>query len=207
VNFSLIPKNNAYFEDFIEAIEIALEIAKALHAAVALPEIPTSLFAQIKDLEKKSDGVVKRCLTRLDETFVTPIEREDIYLLMTRIDDVSDLMEAAVGGFDVYAIREPTPELRAMTAALLDMVAQLVVALKALPSMHPIEVRDAALKVGMLEEKVDQIYREALRDLFRRRPEAYELVRWKEIYDQLEDCADRCYQVSRVVSHIMVRHS
>ena len=87
------------------------------------------------------------------------------------------------------------------------MAEQLVVAVQALRTLKPGAVRDATTKVDLLEEKVDQLFRDAQRALFKRHPEAYDLVRWKEVYDHLEEAADHGRHIARTVNHILVRHS
>lgn len=205
--FSLIPKNDKYFEDFDTAIAIVREITQALRAGVDQERLPKDLWRRIKALEVKADAVVRQVHVRLDESFVTPIEREDIHLLIVTIDDVADTIAAAVSRLDVYEIDTPTDDMRAIVRALDEMVEQLVIAVHALRTLKPINVREATGKVDVLEEKVDDIFREALRRLFQRHPEAFELVRWKDVYDNLEAAADHGRHVARTVNHILVRHS
>ncbi len=205
--FSLIPKNDKYFEDFDAAISIVREITQTLRAGVDQDRIPKDLWRRIKALEVKADDVVRRVHIRLDESFVTPIEREDIHLLIVTIDDVADTVAAAVSRLDVYEIEEPTDDLRSIVRALDEMTEQLVIAVTALRTLKPINVREATGKVDVLEEKIDDIFRDALRRLFKRRPEAFDLVRWKDVYDNLEAASDHGRHVARTVNHILVRHS
>lgn len=203
----LIPKNDAYFEDFDTAIALVRKMSQTLHEAVNQPKLPEGLWNRVKELETQADAIVRRCLTRLDETFVTPIEREDIHMLIVNIDDVADMIEAATSRVDIYEITEPTPELRTMVAALDEMVEQLVTAVQSLRTLKPVAVREATVKVDRLEEKIDTLYRDTLRVLFRRHPEAFDLVRWKDVYDLIEEASDRGRHVARTLNHILVRHS
>lgn len=203
----LLPRNDAYFADFDEAIALVSEMMQLVKAAVHLPKLPEGLSAQVKALESRGDQITKRCLMRLDHSFITPIEREDIHLLAVTIDDVADAIEAATNRFDIYGVTEPTEELRAIVDALDEMSDQLVLVVRAMRTLQPTDVHEATWRVSELEEKIDHIVREALRDLFKRRPEAYELLRWREIYGLLEDASDLGRQVARSVNHIVVRHS
>jgi predicted phosphate transport protein (TIGR00153 family) len=207
MGFSLIPKNDKYFDDFDAAIGVVREVTQLLRAAVDGERLPKDLWRRIKVLEHKADEVVRRVHVRLDESFVTPIEREDIHLLIVTIDDVADTIAAAVSRLDVYEIEEPTEELRALVRALDEMVEQLVIAVHSLRTLEPVKVREATGKVDVLEEKIDDLFRDSLRKLFNRHPEAFELVRWKDVYDNLEAAADHGRHVARTVNHILVRHS
>jgi predicted phosphate transport protein (TIGR00153 family) len=207
MGFSLIPKNDKYFEDFDAAIAIVREITKVLRDGVEQERLPKDLWKRIKALEVKADGVVRQCLLRLDETFVTPIEREDIHLLITNIDDVADAISAAASRIDLYEVEEATEDMRAIARALDQMSEQLEIAVRALRTLKPANVREATGKVDVLEEKIDDLFREALRRLFKRRPEAFDLVRMKDILDNLEAAADHGRHVARSVNHILVRHS
>jgi predicted phosphate transport protein (TIGR00153 family) len=161
------------------------------------------LDADAKAMEVSADAIVKRVHIRLDESFVTPIEREDIHLLAVTIDDVADTTVAAASRLDVYAIEAPTDEMRAMVRTLDEMVEQLEVAVKALRTLKPLNVREATAKVDVLEEKADDLYREALRRLFARHPEAFELVRWKDVYERFERGTNKCADVARLVQGLV----
>lgn len=205
--FSLIPKNDKYFEEFATAIKLVREMTSLLNGAIADEKLPSDLWRKIKALEVKADEVVRSVHTRLDESFVTPIEREDIHLLIVSIDDVADTVAAAVSRVDVYGIESATDDMRAIVRAVDEMVAQLEIAISALRTLKPAVVREATGKVDVFEEKVDDIFRDTLRRLFARHPEAFDLVRWKDVYDNLEAAADHARHVARVVNHILVRHS
>ena len=204
---ALIPRDDKYFEDFDRHIAIVQQMVKLLRGAVDGNTIPESLWGAVKELEHQADAVVRTILSRLERSFVTPIEREDIHLLAVTIDDMADSLEAACNRIGIFEIRAPTPDLRKIVAALDEMGDQLVIAVQALRTMKPSTVREATSKVDMLDERIDGLFRGALHDLFLRRPEAYDLVRWKEVYDILEGAADHGRHIARTVNHILVRHS
>jgi uncharacterized protein Yka (UPF0111/DUF47 family) len=180
---------------------------QTLDSAVKQPVLPDSLRPQMKELEHQADAVVRDVLSHLERSFVTPIEREDIHLLAVTIDDVADAVDAAVNRMDVFDIREPTTELRSMTGALNDMGGHLVAAVTALRTMKPFVVRQATGQVEAQEERIDVLFRSAMRTLAERRPEAHEFVRWKEVYDILESASDHGRRVARTVDHILVRQT
>jgi uncharacterized protein Yka (UPF0111/DUF47 family) len=205
--FSLIPKNDKYFEDFDRHMGLVRAMTSKLREATAGARLSPELWPDIKAIESEADAVVKAVLSRLESSFVTPIEREDIHLLAVTIDDMADAVEAAVSRLDMFEIEEPTDDMRVIVTAIDEMAEQLVVAVQALRTLKPGIVRDATTKVDLLEEKVDGLFRSAQRALFKRHPEAYDLVRWKEVYDHLEEAADHGRHIARTVNHILVRHS
>lgn len=206
-SFSLIPKNDAYFTDFREAMELVVVIAREVEAAVAAPALPADLFQRVQVSDDHMRGVVRRCLHRLDSSFVTPIEREDIHALIHHVSDVGEMLHIATSQFDIYAIDAGDETLRQMAAKIVEMAVALTEAIGSLKSLDPNTVRPLTGKVRRLEDEVDVLYREAIRALFARRPEAYDLVRWKDVYESLENAADRARTVARTVEHILVRHS
>jgi len=205
--FSLIPKDESYFKDFEEGIDAVRRVTKALVEGFAGPTVLPDMHATVKAIEVEIDQVTKRTLGRLDTSFVTPIEREDIHLLAVNIDDVADSIEVATSRLNLYRVESPNDELREMSRVLDEMVGCLQEAIRSLRTLDTPAIRNAIARVDALEEKHDTLYRSALRALFDRRPEAYDLVRWKEIYDTVEDAADHCRHVARTLNHILVRHS
>jgi predicted phosphate transport protein (TIGR00153 family) len=175
--------------------------------AVGQPHIPGDLWQRVKEMERAADAVVREILAKLESSFVTPIEREDIHLLAVTIDDVADAITAAASRLDMFGITEPTDQLRAMCKALDELVEHVVSAVRELRTLKPQIIRPLTDRVDQLEEQIDELYRNTLRSLFERHPEAYDLVRWKEVYDHLESAADHGRHVARTVSHIVVRHS
>lgn len=207
MKLNLVPKDDKYFEDFNQLVHVARRITQELVVAVQGDTIPPDVWARVKAMEKEADGIVRRVTSRLEASFVTPIEREDIHLLAVTIDDVADALTSMSGRFDTFDIRTPNDDLRTLVGALDEMLAHLVVAVERLRTLDFAAVHEATDLVDLLEEKVDELYRGACKRLFQRHPEAFDLVRWKEVYDLLEEAADHGRRVARTVNHIVVRHS
>jgi uncharacterized protein Yka (UPF0111/DUF47 family) len=207
MGFSLIPRNDAYFDDFREASQLVLEIAQLMFDGVQAPTLPADLGERIHAVEARAHEVQRRCLHRLDTSFITPIEREDIHLLILTILDVAEMIEAAASRFEIYGIAGGDDPLRQMMGKVLEMAKIMEEAVGHLRTLDPARVRASTQRLRALEEEVDDIYRAALKALFARRPEAYELVARKELYDYVEEAADKARAVARTVDHILVRHS
>jgi len=207
VGFNLMPKNDSYFDDFDEAVAFIVRIARAVEVGLSSSPIDMVGLQKVFELEAEADKVTSRCLSRLDASFVTPIEREDIQRLITGIDDVADHYEGFVTALDVYGITEPKPELVRMAAATRELCEALVQAVSSIRGLDPVVVRGATSQAKRLEDQVDGFHREALRTLFQARPDAYTLVAWKDLFDRLEDTSDKGREVALTVEHILVRHS
>jgi predicted phosphate transport protein (TIGR00153 family) len=207
MGFNLMPKNDSYFDDFDEAVALVAEIARVVERGMSVNPIDSAGLKRVFELEHAADKITARCLARLDNSFVTPIEREDIQRLMTGIDDVADHYEGFVTALDVYDVVEMRPELVEMAASTRELCEALMRAVSSVRKLNPTEVRAATTEAKRLEDVVDGLHREALRTLFRSRPEAHLLVSWKDLYDRLEETSDRGREVALIVEHILVRHS
>lgn len=207
MKLNLVPKNDKYFDDFNKIVDIVRRICRELLNAVESDRLPQDIWRRVKALEREADAVVKAITSRLEQSFVTPIEREDIHLLAVTIDDVADSLSSMTARFEIFEIETPNDDLRALMRALDQMAEQMVIAVHELRTLDAAAVREATARVDTLEETIDDLYRSACKRLFQRRPEAYDLVRWKEVYDLLEEAADHGRHVARTVNHIVVRHS
>lgn len=207
MGFSLMPKNDSYFDDFDESVALVAQIARVVEAGLGKTPIDVVGLQMVFQLEAAADKVTARCLSKLDNSFVTPIEREDIQRLITGIDDVADHYEGFVTALDVYDVTESRPELVRMASATRELCDALVLAVSSIRGLKPSVVRAATGEAKRLEDLVDGVHRDALRTLFRSKPDAHYLVAWKDLFDRLEDTSDRGREVALTVEHILVRHS
>lgn len=203
----LMPRNDSYFDDFDEAIARIVQIARIVEAGLATRPLDREAMKAVFELEHAADDITARCLARLDHSFVTPIEREDIHALITGIDDVADHFEGFVIALDVYDVEEVRAELPQMAVACRELCDALAEAVKLVRTLNPAQVRDATTRAKRAEDHIDDLHRGAIKTLFRERPEAHVLVAWKDIYDRLEETSDRGRDVALIVEHILVRHS
>lgn len=206
MGFTLMPKNDDYFRDFDEAIALIVEIARVVEKGLTSP-LDLDALKPVFELENKADVITARCLERLDHSFVTPLEREDIHRLITGIDDVADHYEGFVIALDVYGVTELRPELQAMATSSRQLCEALVRAVSLVRTLTPQQVREATTEAKRYEDAVDDLHRGALKTLFRSRPDASELVAWKDLFDRIEEVSDRGREVALIVEHILVRHS
>ena len=143
-------------------------------------------------------------MKRLNTTFITPIDREDIHALATRLDDVLDFIEAAAERLVVYRIKEPTSAGRAMAEVIVKTAHSMDRAIKCLRTMDP-GFHEHAVEVNRLENSADALLRDSLAALFEEQGDPIEVIKWKEIYETMETITDRCEDVANVIESIILK--
>jgi uncharacterized protein Yka (UPF0111/DUF47 family) len=202
----LIPKDEGFFELFDQLSSKLTMSAKVLDQLFTDPNRLDFFSRQIKVIEREADAIVHEVMNRLDRTFVTPLDREDIHLLASALDTVVDLMDGTarrVLMFNVTDRREPAKALAGLLVQSADVIAEAVRHIK-----KPREVEEAARAIKVLEEEGDGIYSEAVGALFRvPNADTLEVLKWKEIYDNLEHALDECEDVMNVLESIALKNS
>src|SRR5262245_10304317 len=144
-------------------------------------------------------------MQRIDRSFVTPLDREDIHLLANRLDNVVDLIDGTARRAKMYHITDRREAAIAMTMVIVECSETISLAVRDI--RKPAEVHKIARKVKELEEKADAIYSDAIEQLFSGRPDALEVIKWKEILDNLEHAVDECEDVANVLESISLKNS
>ena len=201
----LIPRDEGFFVLFNELAKRLKEAARLLNLLFAEPEKLDQYVAAIKTVEHEADVLTHDVRARIDRSFVTPIDREDIHLLATELDDVIDLLDGTarrVAMFHIAESRAPARKLSETIARAADHIEAGVAAIK-----KPALVSERSREIKRLEEEGDAIYQEAVGELFRGKPDALEVMKWKEIYDTLERALDQCQGVGHVLESISLKNS
>jgi hypothetical protein len=203
--FKLIPKQEKFFDMFISMAENAHEASKLLAAMLEKPTEIKETAASIKALEHKGDRMTHDLIVKLNKTFIVPIDREDIYSLSSKIDDVTDLIEAIARRIVLFKVKEVGEQavelayvLRRATAAMVKAVSQLENGMK---------VMDSCIEINRLEDEADHIYHLALGKLFETETDPINLIKWKELYETLEASLDKCEDVANVIEGIVVKNA
>ena len=187
----LLPRDEKFFELFIAVASFTVEAASLLQELLRA-EAPrrTAIVDQIKRLEHQADEVTHEVVTRLDRVFITPLDREDIHLLASRLDDVIDLIDGTARRLQMFRAGR-APEGAVLIADVIGRaVAQLQVAVRSLEKNRAGTVLEACVQVKRLEEEGDSLYHEWLGRLFEGEPDPLNVIKWKEIYDNLEKTLD-----------------
>ena len=202
----LLPRNEEFFDLFTEVANRNKEAAQHLRNLFdAAPDRRTPHVEALKRLEHEADQVTHEVVNRLDRTFITPLDREDIYQLASDLDDVMDAMDGCARRAQIFRLG-PTPEgVRRLVEVIQRMVAVLAEAVGRLKKGD--DVMRYCVEAKRLEEEGDSIYHEALGLLFEKERDAIELIKWKEIYDNLELTLDQAEDVANVVESITIKHA
>ena len=202
--FRLIPKEERFYDDF-EAL--ASEICKGARLLQTMlePERPIwDKAEEIKEVEHKCDFLTHEIIRRLHRTFVTPLDREDIYELAKTLDDVMDAIDASASMINLYRIQNVRPRARELARTIVESTDQIVHGVRALDKRDGVAV--AAVEINRLENEADRIHQEAVRTLFEDVQDPIVIMKWKEILDILEQATDRCEDVANVLEGVVVKH-
>src|SRR6266581_2064804 len=194
---NFLPRDEKYFERFTELAVRIHEAAKIL-ARFFRDESPVATVAdQIKRLEHECDEISHEILRGIDRTFNTPIDREDIHQLAVRLDDVIDLIDGGVRRIALYNISEPTPRSARLSQIIVQITEVLVKAVAALQKQKG--VIEHCIRIKQLENEGDVAYHEAVASLFREETRPIEVIKWKDIYENMEACIDHCEAVAHLL--------
>jgi predicted phosphate transport protein (TIGR00153 family) len=202
--FNLIPREVRFFDLFDQQAAHIIRAAAVLHEMVHNFADARAKAHLIKEIEHEGDQITHEIVRRLNTTFVTPLDREDIHDLATRLDDVLDFIEAAAERLVVYRIKEPTSACRAMAEVIVKMTHSMDLAIKCLRTMDP-GFHEHAVEVNRLENTADALLRESLAALFEEQADPIEVIKWKEIYETMEIVTDRCEDVANVIEGIILK--
>lgn len=206
--FSLIPREEVFFDLFEKSAQNAHEAAKAL---VDLLENFTDIenkARRIKNLEHAGDELTHHTFERLNKTFITPLDREDIHHLASRLDDIVDLIDTAVNRMILYKIASPSDDARALGHVLVKATAILIEAVTKMRNMKdPDAVLRCCIEVHSQENEGDRIEQHALASLFEHAPSPIDIIKWKDIYQDLESATDRCEDVANVIEGIVLKNA
>jgi predicted phosphate transport protein (TIGR00153 family) len=203
----LFPKEIDFFEIFDRA---ASNIKKAAELLVMLTENFDNISQKAKEIyevEQDGDMLTHDIMRKLNKTFVTPIDREDLHALASRLDDVLDLIWAAVDRMTVFKLTETTKEAIAMAQNLLMTAEVIQKAIKKLKEKNYSHVQEYCIEINRLENRMDRDFRDALGNLFENIKDPILIIKWKEVYEHLEDASDRCEDVANIIEGIVLKHA
>lgn len=202
--FNLIPKEVRFFDYFEQQSQNILRAGALLRELIYTFHDARAKASAIKEVEHAGDQITHEIVKRLNTTFITPLDREDIHDLATRLDDVLDFIEAAAERLVVYRIKEPTSACRAMADVIVAQVEAVDRCVRCLRTMDP-GFHEHAVEVNRLENRADSLLRETLAAMFEEQADPIEVIKWKEIYETLETVTDRCEDVANVIEGIILK--
>lgn len=203
----LFPKETDFFVMFDKA---ARNLNKG---AVLLVEMMEDLgraetkSKEIYEVEQEGDMLTHEVMRRLNKTFITPLDREDIHALISRIDDVLDLIWASADRATLFKIKESTPEAVELSKCILSTTEIIAKAVTSLKDKKYSYIQEYCIEINRLENAADKIFREALARLFENTKDPILVIKWKNVYENLEDATDICEDVANILESIVLKHA
>ena len=201
----LIPREERFFDLFEEDASNVLGAARLFEAMLRTYDAPEERAREIRDAEHRGDELSHDIGHRLEATFVTPFDREDIHALISALDDVIDFVEECADTFILYRIEAPTAAAIQQASIIVRQCEQLHEALSHLRGFKGLD--KYWIEVHRLENEGDQLARKAIADLFAGSPDPLEVIRWKDIYALLEQTIDKCEDVANIIERITIKHA
>jgi hypothetical protein len=203
-----LPRDQRFFELFTSVAEMNVEAAKTMRELLKAPvEKRAYLVETIKRLEHQADQVTHELVTRLNKSFITPLDREDIHMLASRLDDVLDRIDGAARRTAIFRAESAPQGAIILADVMVRATEQLLKAVQVLEKGKSGVVIQACIEVKRLEEEGDSAYSEWLGRLFDQETDPIALLKWKEIYDTLEKTLDQAEDVANVLESIAIKHA
>lgn len=205
----LMPKDKKFFPLFEEASSNLILIASHLHEAVNLPlKGREEIFQKIADLEQRIEDITRQTNIELSSNFITPFDREDIYSLITAMDNVAGNLNGAASRMKLYHVDKITKSIRKLTEINLEACQNIDIAVRELRSFKKIKnITDACARINKLENKSDNVYDKAVAELFENETDSKNIIKYKEVLSVLETATDKCKSAASVLESIAVKHS
>jgi predicted phosphate transport protein (TIGR00153 family) len=205
--FNIIPKETVFFDLFEQAAANAHACTEELVAFLDRFDDLGNRARKVKDLEHVGDELTHEMIKRLNKTFITPIDREDIHELICRVDDILDLVDTAVDRIVLFKIEKPIPPSKELAQCLVRSTALIKDMMPLMRNMKDANlVRQKSREVHRLENEADRIERTALASLFENGEDPKYIIKWMSIIETLETATDRCEDVANVIEGIVLKN-
>jgi predicted phosphate transport protein (TIGR00153 family) len=204
----LLPQEHTFFDLFERAALHSVEAAKLLLRLTENYKDADPLARELCAVEHACDEVAREVYNRLNKSFITPLDREDIHVIIWRLDDVVDLINVSAGRMALYDIGEPTPYAINMAKQIVRGCEKMASAVAGMRSSKQYDsVMLDCISMHDVENAADDILHDALKDLFAREKNPLAVIKWKDIYETMELVTDRCEDVANVISGVIVKMS
>jgi predicted phosphate transport protein (TIGR00153 family) len=203
---NLLPKEEQYFDLFVQMTVYISDAARELRQMLADKQQNYQEYSQrIKRLEHACDELTHTVSTKLNKSFITPFDREDIYTMSSALDDIVDLIDDAARAiiiFDVGEIKDYAHDFASVLERMAEQLREIVSTLQ-----KPKNITQRLVEIHRLENDGDDIYHSAVAELFREERNPLTVLKWKEIYEKLEAAVDRCENVANIIESVMIKHT
>jgi predicted phosphate transport protein (TIGR00153 family) len=204
----LLPRETSFFDFFEEHAALTIEGTKEFLSMVSTAANIPAKCRRISDIEHETDTITHRCVEALHKTFITPIDRDQIHRLITRMDDVMDFVEAAAERIELYEITTMTNDVRDLADVLHRSAQQVEGAVRGLRDLKDTHATlKLCIDISRLENEADAILRRSVARLFKEEKDPIVVIKWKEVYENLESASDRCEDVANIIEGVILEHS
>ena len=204
----LLPHDASFFAHFEQQGKKTVEGCRAFLEMVEQPGDLERRAERVKQIEHECDEITHAVVEALHKTFITPIDRNDIHTLITKMDDIMDFVEAAADRLALYEIPTMTKEVAELARCLVDSAEHVLSAVSGIRDLgKPNGILQHCIEINRLENVADSILRSALARLFREEKDPIAVIKWKEIYETLEMATDRCEDVANIIEGVVLENS
>jgi predicted phosphate transport protein (TIGR00153 family) len=203
-----LPRETSFFDFFEQHAALTIEGTKEFLSLVTTGANIAAKCRRISDIEHETDTITHRCVEALHKTFITPIDRDSIHRLITKMDDVMDFVEAAAERLELYELVMMTNDVRDLADVLHRSSMQVEVAVRGLRSLRdPQATLKLCIDINRLENEADAILRRSVARLFKEEKDPIMVIKWKEVYENLESATDRCEDVANIIEGVILEHA
>ena len=203
----LIPKEEKFFDLFEELAAKIEEGAKFFLEMAEKYDYSEHNIARLKEIEHEADIITHTTYAKMHKTFLTPLDREDIYDLVNKMDSVIDMIEASAMRMNLYKVKRPAKAIIEMAKIIVKAVSKIKIIVHSMRDMKNARlILDACVEINTLENDGDVILRTTIAELFECEKDVFELIKWKEIFERLEEAIDVCEDVSNIAEGIVLKH-
>lgn len=208
VRFPFIPKEEKFFDLFEESARNLVRAAQLLAELFENWEDVEERARQMTELEHHGDNITHRIIAQLHATFVTPLDREDIAQLAERMDDVMDFMEGTAVALVLYKVSQPTERAKELADILVRVTSEVSKAIPRLRHRKQLnQIPGHCIEINRLENEADAVLRSALGELFDHEADIADVIKWREIYEHMENATDRCEDIANVLEGVMIKRA
>ncbi|MGD0275252.1 MAG: DUF47 family protein [Syntrophales bacterium] len=203
-----IPRQEKFFDLFDELADKIEEGGKLLTYMLTHYDTFDQKLSKLKEIEHEADVITHRTYEKMHKTFLTPLDREDIYALVNKMDSILDMMEASAIRMSLYKIKEPVPEVLHQARILNEAIGKVKMVVHCLRDMkNANKILEACVEINTLENEGDMILRTTMAKIFEREKDPIELIKWKEIFERFEEAMDVCEDVSNIAEGIVLKNA
>jgi uncharacterized protein len=203
-----LPKETSFFDFFEQHAALTVEGTKEFLSLVTTGANIEAKCRRVSDIEHETDVITHRCVEALHKTFITPIDRDSIHRLITKMDDIMDYVEAAAERVVMYELTAMTNDVRDLADVLHRSTIDVEKAVRCLRNFKdPQQILKLCIDVNRLENEADAILRRSVARLFKEEKDPIMVIKWKEIYENLENATDRCEDVANIIEGVILENA